>query len=79
MIFQYGLEPVLIQRILSGFEAILELYINDMLSNPLPEPCVRSYQAPEQYPGRWHPPSVQTGSVSGWRGGADTRKLCNTP
>ena len=27
MIFQYGSEPVLIQRILIGFEAILELNI----------------------------------------------------
>ncbi len=26
MIFQYGLEPILIQRILIGFEAILERY-----------------------------------------------------
>ena len=29
MIFQYCLEPVLIQRILMGFEAILEEYMSD--------------------------------------------------
>ena len=34
MIFQYGLEPVLIQRILTGFGAILE--------SKLPEPILNS-------------------------------------
>ena len=31
MIFHYGLEPVLIQRILISFKAILEYYFSDQL------------------------------------------------
>ena len=36
MIFQYGCEPVLIQRILVGFKAILGMVLGDLSVNPYP-------------------------------------------